>query len=37
MAAFCDNNLVANAVANEIVKEMKQCGIVSATMDKVSD
>lgn len=37
MVAFGDNNLVANAVANEIVKEMKQCGIVSATMDKVSD
>jgi hypothetical protein len=37
MVAFGDNNLVANAVANEIVKEMKQCGIVSVTMDKVSD
>ncbi|KAM0337440.1 hypothetical protein ACHAPQ_003116 [Fusarium lateritium] len=36
MVAFGDNNLVANAVANEIVKEMKQCGIVSATMDKVN-
>ncbi|KAH6958463.1 fungal-specific transcription factor domain-containing protein [Fusarium avenaceum] len=36
MVAFGDNNLVANAVANEIVQEMKQCGIVSATMDKLN-
>ncbi|KAM0247954.1 hypothetical protein ACHAP5_003738 [Fusarium lateritium] len=36
MVAFGDNNLVANAVANEIVKEMKQCGIVSTTMDKIN-
>ncbi|KAM0350102.1 hypothetical protein ACHAPU_003265 [Fusarium lateritium] len=36
MAAFGDSNLVANAVANEIVKEMKQCGIVSGTMERVS-
>ncbi|RGP74245.1 hypothetical protein FLONG3_6157 [Fusarium longipes] len=36
MAAFGNNNLVANAVANEIVKEMGQCGIVSATMSKVN-
>ncbi|KAI1064828.1 hypothetical protein LB507_001088 [Fusarium sp. FIESC RH6] len=35
MVAFGDTNLVAKAVANEIVKEMSQCGITSATMGKV--
>ncbi|KAL6923618.1 hypothetical protein FSHL1_000867 [Fusarium sambucinum] len=35
MVAFGNNNLVANAVSNEIVKEMSQCGITSATMCKV--
>jgi hypothetical protein len=35
MVAFGDTNLVAKAVATEIVKEMSQCGIASATMGKV--
>ena len=35
MVAFGDTNLVAKAVASEIVKEMSQCGIASATMKKV--
>ena len=35
MVAFGDTNLVAKAVASEIVKEMSQCGIASATMSKV--
>ncbi|EWG45520.1 hypothetical protein FVEG_06286 [Fusarium verticillioides 7600] len=36
LAAFGNTNLVANALANEIVKEMKQCGISSPTMNKVN-
>ncbi|CAG7561593.1 unnamed protein product [Fusarium equiseti] len=36
MVAFGDTNLVAKAVATEIVKEMSQCGIASATMGKVN-
>jgi hypothetical protein len=35
LAAFGNTNLVANALANEIVKEMKQCGISFPTMNKV--
>ncbi|KAL9569431.1 hypothetical protein ACKAV7_006486 [Fusarium commune] len=35
LAAFGNTNLVANALANEIVKEMKQCGITSPSMNKV--
>ncbi|CAG1994106.1 unnamed protein product [Fusarium graminearum] len=37
MVAFGDNNSVVNAVSNEIMKEMSQCGITSATMCKVSN
>jgi hypothetical protein len=37
MVAFGNKNLVAKAVANEIVKEMSQCGIASATMCKVGN
>ncbi|RGP69764.1 hypothetical protein FSPOR_4405 [Fusarium sporotrichioides] len=36
MVVFGNNNLVANAVSNEIVKEISQCGIVCATMSKVN-
>ncbi|EWY96537.1 hypothetical protein FOYG_05208 [Fusarium oxysporum NRRL 32931] len=36
LAAFGNTNLVANALANEIVKEMKQCGITSRSMNKVN-
>ncbi|RFN53570.1 hypothetical protein FIE12Z_2178 [Fusarium flagelliforme] len=36
MVAFGDTNLVAKAVATEIVKEMSQCGIASTTMSKVN-
>lgn len=36
MMAFGDNNLVANAVSNEIVKEISQCGIVSTTVCKAN-
>ncbi|KAF5247531.1 hypothetical protein FAUST_768 [Fusarium austroamericanum] len=36
MVAFGDNNSVANAVSNEIMKEMSQCVITSATMCKSS-
>ncbi|KAF5531953.1 Zn(II)2Cys6 transcriptional activator [Fusarium napiforme] len=36
LAAFGNTNLVANALANEIVKEMKQCGISSPSMNKVN-
>ncbi|KAG5796095.1 hypothetical protein H9Q69_004828 [Fusarium xylarioides] len=35
LATFGNTNLVANALANEIVKEMKQCGIASPSMNKV--
>ncbi|TXC12068.1 hypothetical protein FocTR4_00006646 [Fusarium oxysporum f. sp. cubense] len=35
LVAFGNKNLVANALANEIVKEMKQCGITSRSMNKV--
>lgn len=35
LATFGNTNLVANALANEIVKEMKQCGITSPSMHKV--
>ncbi|KAF4501378.1 Zn(II)2Cys6 transcriptional activator [Fusarium agapanthi] len=35
LAAFGITNLVANALANEIVKEMRQCGITSPSMSKV--
>ncbi|OBS19384.1 hypothetical protein FPOA_11109 [Fusarium poae] len=35
MVAFGNNNLVAKTVSFEIVKEMSQCGITSATMCKV--
>ncbi|CVK99836.1 related to Zn(II)2Cys6 transcriptional activator [Fusarium mangiferae] len=36
LATFGNTNLVANALANEIVKEMKQCGITSTSMHKVN-
>ncbi|CZR37065.1 uncharacterized protein FPRO_02675 [Fusarium proliferatum ET1] len=36
LATFGNTNLVANALANEIVKEMKQCGITSPSMHKVN-
>ncbi|KAF5559752.1 Zn(II)2Cys6 transcriptional activator [Fusarium phyllophilum] len=35
LVAFGNTNLVANALAEEIVKEMKQCGITSPSMNKV--
>ncbi|KAF5647275.1 Zn(II)2Cys6 transcriptional activator [Fusarium sp. NRRL 52700] len=34
LAVFGNTNLVANALANEIAKEMKQCGITSPSMNK---
>ncbi|KAF4451794.1 hypothetical protein F53441_5269 [Fusarium austroafricanum] len=35
MVAFGTTNLVADALTNEIAKEMQQCGIKSAAMDKM--
>ncbi|KAH7248948.1 fungal-specific transcription factor domain-containing protein [Fusarium redolens] len=35
LAALGNTNIVANTLASEIVKEMKQCGITSLSMNKV--
>ncbi|KAF4969600.1 hypothetical protein FSARC_3179 [Fusarium sarcochroum] len=36
MVAFSNTNLVVDALASELVKEMKQCGITSSAMQKAN-